>query len=273
MTVNLGTASARYLRATFTANTGWPAGQLVEFAVYAPSGTGGDTQPPAAPAGLAVTGHTATSVSLSWSASTDNAGVTGYQVTVNGTTAVTTTATATTVNGLSLAMTYTFAVVATDAAGNLSPSSATVSATTDAAANSNLALGKATSESGHTQNYASSNTVDGDSSTYWESVDNAFPQWLMVDLGAAAPVSRIVLKLPPAAAWAARTQTLTVTGGADSSTSSTLVGSAGYTFDPATGNAVTITFTPADVRFIRLTVTANTGWPAGQISELEVYAG
>jgi len=274
VTVNLGTASARYLRATFTANTGWPAGQLSEFQVYAPTGGGGgDHTPPSAPTNLAVTGHTSSSVSLSWSASTDNVGVTGYQVKMSGATVSTTGATTATVTGLSPSTAYGFAVVATDAAGNLSQPSVTVTATTDAAANSNLALGKATSESGHTQNYASSNTVDGDANSYWESVDSAFPQWLMVDLGAATSVSRIVLKLPPATAWAARTQTLTVTGGATSSASSTLVASAGYLFDPATGNKVTITFPATSVRYVRLTFTANTGWPAGQVSEFEVYAG
>lgn len=273
VTVNLGTASARYLRATFTANTGWPAAQLSEFQVYAPTGGGGgDTTPPSAPTNLAVTGHTSSSVSLSWSASTDNVGVTGYQVKVNGATALTTGATTAAVTGLAPSTTYSFAAVATDAAGNLSQPSATVTATTDAAANSNLALGKPASESGHTQSYASSNTVDGDVNSYWESVDSSFPQWLMVDLGATTQVSRIVLKLPPATAWAARTQTLTVTGGATSGASSTLAASAGYLFDPASGNKVTITFPAASVRYVRLTFTANTGWPAGQISEFEVYA-
>jgi chitodextrinase len=269
-TVDLGTASVRYLRATFTANTGWPAGQLSEFQVYAP--TGGDSTPPTAPTGLTVTGHTSTSVSLSWTASSDNVGVTGYQVRLNGTTALTTAATSATVSGLSPSTTYGFTVVATDAAGNRSQPSAPVSATTDPAPSADLALGKATAESGHTQTYASSNAVDGDPNSYWESVDNAFPQWLMVDLGAVTPVSRIVLKVPAATAWGARTQTLTVTGGADTSTSSTLAGSAGYRFDPATGNAVTITFAASSVRYVRLTFTANTGWPAGQVSEVEVYA-
>jgi hypothetical protein len=46
--------------------------------------------------------------------------------------------------------------------------------------------------------------------------------------------------------------------------------SAGYVFDPATGNAVTIPVS-ATARFVRLTFTANTGWPAGQAAELEVY--
>jgi chitodextrinase len=270
VTINVGTTTTRYLRATFTANTGWPAGQLSEFAVYAPAG--GDTQPPTTPTGLTVTGHTSSSVSLSWNASTDDVSVSGYQVRVNGSTALATTGTTATVTGLAPSTTYSFAVIATDPAGNLSQPSATVSATTDAAANTNLAQGKPTSESGHTQTYASANAVDGDPTTYWESIDNAFPQWLMVDLGAAASVSRIVLKLPPSTVWGARTQTLSVTAGPDSTTSSTLVGSTGHLFDPASGNTATITFAATSVRFIRLTFTANTGWPAGQVSEFEVYA-
>jgi hypothetical protein len=45
----------------------------------------------------------------------------------------------------------------------------------------------------------------------------------------------------------------------------------GYAFDPATGNTVTITFPAATVRYVRLNVTANTGWSATQASEFEVY--
>lgn len=41
-----------------------------------------------------------------------------------------------------------------------------------------------------------------------------------------------------------RTQTLSILGSTDGSTFSTIVGSAGYTFDPSTGNTVTITFRP-----------------------------
>jgi chitodextrinase len=273
VTIPVAAASVRYLRATFTANTGWPAGQIGEFQAYAPAGTGGDTQPPTAPGTLSVTGHTSSSVSLSWSASSDDVGVTGYQVRVNGTTATTVTGTSATVSGLNPATTYSFTVLAADAAGNLSQPSATVSATTDPAPNTDLTRGKATSDSGHTQTYVSSNAVDGDANTYWESVDNAFPQWLMVDLGAATAVSRVVLKLPPSSAWGARTQTLTVTGGPDPSAATTLSASAGHVFDPAAGNTATITFPAVTVRYVRLTFTGNTGWPAGQVSAFEVYAG
>lgn len=135
----------------------------------------------------------------------------------------------------------------------------------------NLALGRPTAESGHADVYPSGNAVDGNASTYWESTDNAFPQWIRVDLGSAVPVDQVVLKLPPSAAWATRTQTLAVQGSTDGSTFSDLAASAGHTFDPATGNTVTITFNTATARYVRLYVTANTGWPAGQVSEFEVY--
>src|SRR5205823_338839 len=82
------------------------------------------------------------------------------------------------------------------------------------------------------------NAVDGDPNTYWESVNNAFPQWFQVDLGSATAVGSVVMKLP--ASWGARTQTLTLSGSTDGSTFSTLAGSAGRTFDPATGNQVTV---------------------------------
>lgn len=136
----------------------------------------------------------------------------------------------------------------------------------------NLAQGQPATASGHTQVYVPSNAVDGDANTYWESTGNAFPQWLAVDLGQSRDVDRIVLKLPPSSAWGARTQTLSVEGSADGSSWSTVVGSHGYTFDPATGNTATITFPETNARHLRLHFTANTGWPAGQVSELEVYS-
>jgi F5/8 type C domain/Right handed beta helix region len=136
----------------------------------------------------------------------------------------------------------------------------------------NLALSKAASDTGHADVYASSNAVDGNADTYWESTNNAFPQSITVDLGSANSVKRLVLKLPPASAWATRTETLSVLGSTNNSSYSTLAGSQGYTFNPSSGNTATITLgSAADVRYLRLTFTANTGWPAAQLSELEAY--
>ena len=69
---------------------------------------------------------------------------------------------------------------------------------TSTPANSDLALNKAASASGYTQTYVAANAVDGDTGTYWESMDNAFPQYFQVDLGSTQAVGRLVLDLPPA---------------------------------------------------------------------------
>jgi hypothetical protein len=88
-----------------------------------------DTQPPVVPTGLRSTGVTSSSVSLSWNTSTDNVGVTGYEV-VRGNVVTTVTTTSATVTGLSPATAYSFSVRAKDAAGNRSAASTAVSATT-----------------------------------------------------------------------------------------------------------------------------------------------
>jgi hypothetical protein len=144
--------------------------------------------------------------------------------------------------------------------------------TTPPPASGNLALGRPASDTGHADVYTAGNAVDGNANTYWESTNNAFPQSLTVDLGSAQKVGRLVLKLPPASAWATRTETLSVLGSADNSSWSTLKSSAGYTFNPSSGNTATITLGSPSVRYLRLTFTGNTGWPAGQLSELEAYA-
>jgi len=273
VTVTFPATSARYVRVNVTANTGWPAAQLAALEVYAAGGQPTDP-PPTAPGSLAVTAKSSTSVSLSWTASTDNTGVTGYQVLRAGTVVATTAGTSATVGGLSPATAYSFQVTARDAAGNTSPPSNTVSVTTDPAPQpgGDLAAGRPATASGQVQSYGPGNAVDGDAGTYWESANNAFPQWIQVDLGSALSVGRVVLKLPPASAWATRTQTLSVQGGTNGSTFTTLVASGGRVFNPATGNTVTLTFPAASVRYLRVHITANTGWPAGQLSQLEAYA-
>ncbi|MFG1603850.1 CARDB domain-containing protein [Actinoplanes sp. NPDC049265] len=138
------------------------------------------------------------------------------------------------------------------------------------AAGTNLAAGKTFTASSSVDVYQPGNAGDGNTSSYWESTSNAFPQWIQVDLGSSAGLDQAVLKLPPASAWATRTQTLTVQGSTDGSSFSVLKSSASYTFNPSTGNSVTLSLS-STARFVRLTFTANTGWPAGQLSELELY--
>ena len=88
-----------------------------------------DTTAPTAPT-LAASGTTVSSTNLSWSGSTDNIGVTGYDVYKNSTLLGSTTSTSYAVSGLSAATTYSFYVKAKDAAGNVSVASNSVSVTT-----------------------------------------------------------------------------------------------------------------------------------------------
>ncbi|WP_406411586.1 discoidin domain-containing protein [Streptomyces sp. NBC_01614] len=144
-----------------------------------------------------------------------------------------------------------------------------VAASAAEAAVPNLALGKTATASGSHSGYPAGSVTDGSQQTYWESPSNTFPQWIQVDLGGSAAIDQVVLKLPTS--WEARTQTLRVLGSSDGSSFSTLSGSAGRQFDPSRSSSVTVDFDSTDVRYVRVEVTANTGWPAAQVSELEIY--
>jgi hypothetical protein len=164
--------------------------------------------------------------------------------------------------------TRTGALTITSSASN-SPTTVALSGTGTGTVGTNLAAGRPTAESSHTDVYPSSNVTDGNQNSYWESANNAFPQWVQVDIGSSQSASRVVLTLP--ASWGARDETLSVLGSADGSNFTTVKATATYTFSPSGGNAVTITFPAVTQRYWRVTVTANTGWPAGQVSEFQVW--
>jgi chitodextrinase len=91
---------------------------------------GVDTTPPSAPANLAAASKNSVSVTLSWSASTDDTGVVAYDVykggTLDGSTALTTYK----ASGLTASTAYSFTVKARDAWGNVSSESAALAVTT-----------------------------------------------------------------------------------------------------------------------------------------------
>jgi alpha-tubulin suppressor-like RCC1 family protein len=94
------------------------------------SSTVGDSSAPTTPTGLTYTTRNDSSVTLSWAASSDNVGVTGYDI-YNGSSYVATiTSTSYTVTGLSQNTAYNFTVIAKDAAGNKSTASSTLSVAT-----------------------------------------------------------------------------------------------------------------------------------------------
>ncbi|MFC9460414.1 glycoside hydrolase family 6 protein [Streptomyces sp. NPDC056983] len=111
----------------------WFSAQFQELLhnAYPPlGGSGSDTQAPTAPTGLTVTGKTSGSVSLSWTASTDNTGVTAYDVYRAGVQVGSSATTSFTDTGLTASTSYSYTVKARDAAGNVSAASSAVSATT-----------------------------------------------------------------------------------------------------------------------------------------------
>lgn len=94
-------------------------------------GTTADSEAPTTPVNLLVSGKTSSSISLSWTASTDNVAVSGYDIYVDDVLKTSVNTNSGIVTGLAPATTYSFYVVAKDAAGNRSGNSSTVQGTTD----------------------------------------------------------------------------------------------------------------------------------------------
>ncbi len=95
--------------------------------------TAPDTTKPSKPAGLTATAGSSSQINLSWTASTDNVGVTGYRIYRGGTQVGTSTSTSYSDSGLAASTAYSYTVAAYDAAGNVSDQSTAASATTPAA--------------------------------------------------------------------------------------------------------------------------------------------
>ncbi|MFF8098146.1 discoidin domain-containing protein [Streptomyces sp. NPDC016675] len=231
----------------------------------------GDTQAPTAPANLALTEPATGRIRLTWSASTDDRGVTGYDVYADNQLRGSVAGDVTTYTDTQPASAnVTYFVRARDAAGNRSGNSNSVTRT-GSGSGSNLAVGKPISASSVVHTYVAQNANDNSTSTYWEGAPGSYPNTLTLKLGADADVSRVVLKLNPDAAWSKRTQTVQVLGrGQDASGFTGLVAAKDYVFDPANGgNSVSI---PVEGRVadVQLRFTSNTGSTAGQVAEFQV---
>lgn len=167
--------SARYVRMYGTQRGTAYGYSLWEFEVYGSGGTG-DTTPPSAPTGLAVTGTTSSSATLSWSGSTDNVGVTGYVVYRGGSQVATVSGTGHTDTGLAPSTDYTYTVKARDAAGNLSAASNAVTATTTSGGGVGVPFGSHAIPytPGMLRPSGSQSTLDGQVIDYYERWKSAF---------------------------------------------------------------------------------------------------
>lgn len=90
----------------------------------------GDTTPPSVPTGLASSAITSTGFTVTWSASTDNVGVTGYQIRLASGTPISVSGTTYSFTGLTASTAYAVSVRARDAAGNWSAYSSALAVTT-----------------------------------------------------------------------------------------------------------------------------------------------
>jgi fibronectin type 3 domain-containing protein len=221
-----------------------------------------DTTAPSAPTGLAASGTTSTTTSLAWAASTDNVGVTGYDVLRGGTTIATVTGRAYTATGLSPSTAYTFQVKARDAAGNVSAGSNTVTVTTEAPGNDNLALGRPTTASSvENTGHPASAATDGSATTRWSSAFSD-PQWIQVDLGTSYAVHQVVIQWENAYARAYQIQV-----SPDGATWTTV-----YSTTTGAGGTETLNVTGSG-RYVRVYGTVRATGYGYSIWELQVFGG
>jgi len=276
--------SARYVQLSFTGNTGWSAAQLSEFEVFPGGGTSGGTALSASPSSVSFGNEAVGSTSSAQTVTVSNPGSTAASVSsvsVSGPFSQTNTCGGSIAAGASCTVSVKFAPAASGAAsGTLSvassapgsPLTVALSGTGTTSANTNLALNAPVTASSYTQVYVPANAVDGNTSTYWEGTNGAWPTTFTVNLGAAHSLSSLVVDLPPSSAWQTRTQTLSVLGSVNGSTYTTLVGSATYTWNPSTGNTVTIALpSGTSDQYVQLNFTANSVQNGAQVSELELF--
>jgi chitodextrinase len=156
-----------------------------------------DTTPPSTPTGLAASNVTQTGLTLSWSASSDNVGVSGYDVYRGGTRMETVTGTSSSQSGLACGASYAFGVVARDAVGNSSPMSSinvVTSACTSPATptwTSSITDGQSV-QSGAT--WSATVTPEPDSVEFWATPDGGAATKLKTDT---IPPYDVVIELPP----------------------------------------------------------------------------
>jgi hypothetical protein len=121
-------------------------GNVTPIAAFYGAGEGGDNEPPAAPSGLTASAVSSTQIELSWTASRDDVGVTGYRIFRDGSPVAVVGGDPHAERGLAAGTTHRYEVAALDAAGNESERSSPAAATTLAEGSTTLA--------GHSGNHA-----------------------------------------------------------------------------------------------------------------------
>ena len=237
----------------------------------------GDEEPPTAPQGLTMKGHTDVTIDLGWDAASDNVGVTGYEVCCNDVVVGATAGRQWRVTGIAPGRSYRFQIFARDAAGNLSAPCDTLTAST-AAFSGNLALRKPAygfyldgRQCAFHFACDAWTAVDGDPASYAQ----ATGQWrwnFMVDLVTTATLARIAIDFPalPVNPTTLRATDFDVLYSTDRENWTTLDQVRGFA-----SQRYELTFDPVQARYIRIDAIKpdGPGQEGGQmaIAGLELY--
>ncbi|KIF78238.1 carbohydrate-binding protein [Streptomyces sp. 150FB] len=221
-----------------------------------------DSKAPTAPGTPTAAADFPTVADLSWPASTDDTGVTGYSVHRDGKLVSAAGKNSVRLSGLTAGQTYSFRITARDAAGNESQQSQALKITMPAG--SDLALKKPVTASSDSEGNIPGKAVDGDLSTRWaQGLGLPDPSWIQVDLGARYDVNGAITTFEKSSGYEYRIQVSTdevnwKTLADHTSANTTEATNYSHTAEPVTG------------RFVRLTVTGTSG-NGGSVFDFQVY--
>ncbi|MEC0229497.1 discoidin domain-containing protein [Paenibacillus alba] len=221
----------------------------------------GDTIAPTAPQDLTATAATYNQINLSWTASTDNIGVAGYDIYRDGAVVGTTAAKTFSDTGVKASTSYSYTVKAKDSAGNTSPASNTATVTTPAKALDRTGW---TATSSPTSGDGPANLLDGSMSTRWSTGAPMVPgQSITVDMKAVQSFNKIVLDSTGSNQDYARGYEVYVSN--DGTNWGTAIASGA-----GTGPVMSVSFAKQTARYIKVvqTSTSSSWW---SVRELNVY--
>ena len=180
--------------------------RITEIEAWGVAASGPDTISPTVPTGLSATPISSTQVSLSWTASTDNVGVTGYKVYRDGTLVGSPATTSYSDTGLTASTSYSYTLAACDVANNCSAQSDPASATTmSATTSSNVALASVGAVASASSTHSSAYPVEavnndqrtgvtwGNGGGWNDGTSNTQPDWVQISFNGTQTIDRVVV--------------------------------------------------------------------------------